>query len=228
MKVPLPTKLLSSVLATGQYIFAAAGIAALAYCASVAVESDVFQSKEMNRIAQERELKTAFPRQNTVSASTAEVRRKAPIEGAAIANLVIPRIALATVVVEGDEDGDLKLAAGHIPGTALPGEPGNIGIAGHRDTFFRSLRLIHEHDEIVLTTPHEEDQYSVVSTEVVDPDDVGVLRPTSRDSLTLVTCYPFYYLGAAPKRFIVRAEKNGTSTGGFATILPLTVSGLGY
>jgi len=113
--------------------------------------------------------------------------------------------------VEGDEEDDLKLGIGHIPGTAQPGKPGNIGIAGHRDTFFRPLRLISKDDVIVLTTLHEVDRYKVVSTRIVDRDDVRVLYPTGRDTLTLVTCYPFYYVGAAPKRFILRAERFDTS-----------------
>jgi sortase A len=210
MKVLLSAKFGNRLLRAGQYVFAAVGIVALGYWASVTVRARVFQSKEAHRLAQEREPQLALARQEARSESSTEVRQQAPVEVAAIANLAIPRIGLATVVVEGVEDGDLKLAAGHIPGTALPGEPGNVGIAGHRDTLFRPLRLIHKDDVIVLTTPHEEDQYTVVSTKIVDPDDVGVLYPTSRDTLTLVTCYPFYYLGAAPRRFVVRAERDKT------------------
>jgi sortase A len=121
--------------------------------------------------------------------------------------LSISRLGLSTVVVEGVEDGDLKLAPGHIPGTAIPGEPGNVGIAGHRDTFFRPLRFIHKDDVIRLSTQHGEERYRVVSIKIVDPDNVQVLYPTNRETLTLVTCYPFYYVGSAPKRFIVRSER---------------------
>ena len=140
-----------------------------------------------------------------------------------IANLTIPRIGLSTVVVEGVEDGDLKLAPGHIPGTALPGEPGNVGSLDTETHFSGRCGLIHKDDVIALTTPHEEDHYRVVSTGIVDPDDVGVLYPTSRDTLTLVTCYPFYYVGAAPKRFIVRAERDKTPTRESTMMLPLTL-----
>jgi sortase A len=223
MKVLLSAKFGNRLQTAGQYVLAAAGIVASGYWASVTVHAHVFQSEEARHLAQEREPKAAFARQNARSESGAEVRRQAPLEGAAIANLAIPRIGLSTVVVEGVEDGDLKLAAGHIPGTASPGEPGNIGIAAHRDTFFRPLRLIHKDDEIVLTTPNEEDQYRVASTQIVDPDDVGVLYPTSRDTLTLVTCYPFYYVGAAPKRFIVRAERDKTLIGASTMTPPLTL-----
>jgi len=109
-------------------------------------------------------------------------------------------------VIEGDDAADLKLAPGHIPGTALPGQHGNIGIAAHRDTFFRPLRFIRKGDLIGLTTLTGTYRYRVVSTQIVTPDDVQVLGPTKTDTLTLVTCYPFYYVGSAPKRFILRAE----------------------
>jgi sortase A len=112
------------------------------------------------------------------------------------------------MVVEGVDDGDLKHAVGHIPGTALPGEDGNVGIAGHRDTFFRPLRSIRRKDTITLSTLQGTYRYRVISTKVVDPDDVEVLYPDGRDTLTLVTCFPFDYVGSAPRRFIVRAERS--------------------
>jgi sortase A len=88
----------------------------------------------------------------------------------------------------------------------LPGQLGNVGIAGHRDTFFRPLRNIRQGDMIALTTLEGEYRYRVVSTSVVSPSEVSVLRPTGEEVLTLVTCYPFYYVGSAPERFIVRAK----------------------
>jgi sortase A len=97
--------------------------------------------------------------------------------------------------------------AGHILGTALPGDTGNIGIARHRDTFFRALRNIRCNDIITLSTPRGEYRYRVVSTKVVSPSDVAVLDSDGNQILTLVTCYPFYFVGAAPSRFIVRAER---------------------
>ncbi len=135
MKVSSPAGLGQRVLTVGQYVFAAVGIVSLGYWASVAVHAHVFQSKETHRFAHERETQVTFARQNARSESSTDVRREAPLEGVAIANLAIPLIGLSTVVVEGVEDGDLKLTAGHIPGTALPWEPGNVGIAAHRDTF---------------------------------------------------------------------------------------------
>ena len=95
---------------------------------------------------------------------------------------------------------------GHVPGTALPGENGNVGIAGHRDTFFRELRNVKPEDRISLTTARGTFEYFVEYARIVKPEDVEVLAPTEEPLLTLVTCYPFYYVGAAPERYIVRAR----------------------
>jgi len=124
---------------------------------------------------------------------------------AVIGRLVIPHLQLATMVREGADAATLRRAVGHIPGTALPGAKGNIGLAGHRDTFFRPLRNIQTNDIIELQTESGIYRYAVESTRIVGPRDIGVLAPSGSESLTLVTCYPFYYVGSAPKRFIVRA-----------------------
>jgi sortase A len=94
---------------------------------------------------------------------------------------------------------------GHIPGTGLPGQVGNVGLAGHRDTFFRPLENIRKNDAIDVDTGQGTLRYLVTATEIVSPRDVGVLKASAGKTLTLVTCYPFYYVGSAPKRFIVRA-----------------------
>src|SRR5260370_589049 len=98
-------------------------------------------------------------------------------------------------------------AVGHIPGTAVPGQTGNVGISGHRDTFFRPLRNIRQNDTITVTTLVGEYRYRVVSTKIVGPSDVAVLGRSGKEILTLVTCYPFYFVGSAPDRFVVRAER---------------------
>ena len=95
---------------------------------------------------------------------------------------------------------------GHYPSSALPGEGGNVVLAGHRDTFFRPLRNIRRGDRIILETPRATLDYRVETTAVVNPNDVAVLAPTAGNILTLVTCFPFYYIGPAPHRFIVRAK----------------------
>ena len=128
-------------------------------------------------------------------------------EGSAVARLEIPRLGMSTMVVEGAGNRDLKRAAGHIPGTAFPGTGGNTAIAAHRDTFFRPLRFIRIADSISLTTPQGTFAYRVVSTQIVKPSQIQVLYPTEAEALTLVTCYPFNFVGPAPRRFIVRAER---------------------
>jgi len=133
--------------------------------------------------------------------------RKAMGESAAtpLAVLRIPRLRIEVPVLPGTDDRTLDRGAGHIDDTALPGADGNSGIAGHRDGFFRGLKDIVEGDVIELETAKVKEVYRVERTWVVDPKDVSVLDPTSTRVLTLVTCYPFYYVGPAPRRFIVRA-----------------------
>ena len=111
------------------------------------------------------------------------------------------------VVVEGVDKTSLRRAVGHIPGTPLPGETGNVGLAGHRDTFFRPLKDLRIKDEIRLSTLKGVFQYEVVSLRIVEPENVGVLASADENVLTLVTCYPFSFVGPAPKRWIVRARQ---------------------
>jgi sortase A len=117
----------------------------------------------------------------------------------------VPRINLSAVAREGVDTSTLRRAVGHIPGTALPGERGNAGFAAHRDTFFSPLKNVRRGDDVIVTAPEGVYRYAVTSTRVVEPDDVSVLDPTPGTTLTLVTCYPFEYVGSAPQRFIVRA-----------------------
>jgi sortase A len=124
-----------------------------------------------------------------------------------LGRLEIPRIALKTMVLEGISPRTLALAVGHIPGTALPGRSGNVGIAGHRDTFFRELRNVRQGDEIVLTTMEGSWTYEVVSCEVVQSADTRVLEESDQPGMTLVTCYPFSYVGPAPERFVIHARR---------------------
>jgi sortase A len=165
----------------------------LGYCGFVVVDTWLFQKRE-NRVL-EHLLESKL----------------APTPSVAIRGLIgrleIPRLGLAVVFVEGDDPKTLRRAVGHIPGTPLPGEPGNIALTGHRDTFFRPLRNIRTNDIVVITTFEGEYRYRVVSTRVVSPDNVEVLKGGGGEVLTLVTCYPFYFVGSAPGRFIVSAER---------------------
>jgi sortase A len=119
-----------------------------------------------------------------------------------------PRLGLTVPFVEGTDDESLLLGAGHILHTAFPGHHGNAGIAAHRDTCFRPLRFIQDGDHVLVTTDRGVADYTVSGTEIVTPDDGSVLHRTSARTLTLVTCYPFFYVGSAPKRFIVHAANS--------------------
>jgi len=125
-----------------------------------------------------------------------------------IDRIEIPRLGVSVVVVEGTGKPTLRRAAGHIEGTALPGQLGDVGIAAHRDTFFRPLRNIQDEDIITLVTVRGEYRYHVVSTKIVSPSDVAVLNSDGHEILTLVTCYPFNFIGAAAERFIVEPPES--------------------
>jgi sortase A len=127
-----------------------------------------------------------------------------------IGRVEIPRLDISAVVREGVDTHTLGHAVGHVPHTALPGDPGNVGIAAHRDTFFRNVRNIRKGDRVTMVTRKGTFEYTVDSLKIVAPTDVKVLDPTTEPVITLVTCYPFNYIGSAPKRFIVRARQIST------------------
>lgn len=179
----------------------AAGCAALAFCAFTVIEADRYQS--VNAPQFDRAASVPGPGENVVP----PLLRSSAWKGAPISRLEIPRLGLSVLVAEGTSSHTLSLGAGHILGTAFPGETGNVGIAAHRDTFFRKLRGIHPGDTITLTTRESSWRYAVEWTRIVPPTDAGVLYSSRRPLLTLVTCYPFYYVGRAPQRFIVRARR---------------------
>ena len=143
-----------------------------------------------------------------------QIDRRLIRPGDTVARLVIPRLDGKWYIVEGTDDKELRLGPGHLEGTAFPGEKGNCVIAGHRDTQFRKLKDIQKGDEIVLTTSVGESRYRVTGYEIVKPTDTRVLEDTNQGVLNLITCYPFYYLGHAPKRFIVHAELVGQEVAG--------------
>ena len=129
--------------------------------------------------------------------------------GAPVARVRIPRLDLSVVVAEGTSDGILRRAAGRLSVSAPPGSDGNVVVAAHRDSFFRPLEKIEIGDRVFLDRPHGSDAYDVEWMRIVEPTDVGVTEDTGYAALTLVTCYPFHFLGPAPKRFIVRARRVG-------------------
>lgn len=128
-------------------------------------------------------------------------------QGDVVGRIEISRLNIAVIILEGTSGKTLRHAVGHITGTSLPGATGNVGIAGHRDTFFRGLRDIRNDDQITLTTVAGSYRYKVDSIRIVDPENVEVLKDSGESVVTLVTCYPFDFVGPAPKRFIVRAHR---------------------
>ena len=132
--------------------------------------------------------------------------------GSLVGRIEIPRLNVSAVVLEGSDERVLDLGVGRIPETSEPGEVGNVVLGGHRDTFFRPLSGIRSGDSINIVTPEGSYKYSVDWMKVVDPDDTGVLKATPERSLTLVTCYPFHFVGPAPRRFIVRAHQSDVTT----------------
>ena len=132
------------------------------------------------------------------------LRRSKP--GALVGSLLIPRLNTQTAIIEGTGKQELDRAPGHLTGSPLPGQPGNSVIAGHRDSHFRNLRQLRRDDLLMLETGGDVHVYRVIGQTIVVPTDTSVLDPTPRPTLTLITCYPFFFVGHAPKRYILRAE----------------------
>lgn len=130
-----------------------------------------------------------------------------PAQGTRLGRIEITSLGVKAMIQEGIGGSVLQRGVGHITGTALLGQPGNIGLAAHRDTFFRPLRNIHKGDEITLVTLEGDSHYKVDQISIVEPQNSAVLRNTGENVLTLVTCYPFNFIGNAPKRYIVRAKQ---------------------
>jgi sortase A len=206
MSLAFPPPPLKRILRWAQYALFAGGATMLAYCGFVLIDTWMFQHRERHHLEQLLGARPGGPAQSSRSAS-----RPAAADGL-IGRIEIPRLGLSAIFMEGTDRTTLRHAVGHIAGTAVPGQPGNVGLAGHRDTFFRPLRNIRRNDIITLTTLRGKYRYRVVSTKVVDPYDIAVLNPSSNEVLTLVTCYPFYFVGSAPSRFIVRAERVGNAS----------------
>ena len=175
------------------------GVLALAYVGLTLLDARLFQSSA------KRSLETQIHREE----ERHEPQVKSAVKtGDVLGRVDIPRLGISVAVLQGTGSRMLRLGAGHIEGTPLPGETGNIGIAGHRDTFFRELKDIQPNDEIQIQTATGLFRYQVDWMRVVEPRDTTVLEPSSKEStVTLVTCYPFYFVGAAPKRFVVRAHQ---------------------
>ena len=196
MKVVIAKGPLGRILKWTQRALLACAVLLLGYCGFVLADARVFQMREsidLDRLLRD---------QRAATEST-----PAAVMGGLIGRIEIPRLLLSAVVVEGIDKTSLRRAVGHIPGTALPGQPGNVGLSGHRDTFFRPLKDLRIKDEVQLSTLKGNFEYEVESLRVVEPDNVGVLASSGENVLTLVTCYPFSFVGPASQRWIVRARQ---------------------
>jgi LPXTG-site transpeptidase (sortase) family protein len=187
----------------------ATGVGLAAWCAAILVEARFHQTAPLPQpplvVTQ-----TVLPGDRATTSPAAP----APAAGVVLGRLEAPTVKLSTAVLEGSDDATLSRGSGHIEGTPFPGQPGNVGIAGHRDTTFRALRHIKLGDALEYQTADKLYRYKISKTWIVGPDDVYVLDPTPQPALTLVTCYPFEFVGHAPQRFIVRAELVGEEARG--------------
>src|SRR5262245_14441779 len=185
------------------------GVMCVGYLLYTYVESWLYQSfedRELDKILNDTAATgTSGTTPEEVAPRPRAVPRRTFAPGSTVGRIEIPRLGVSAVIRAGSDARTLRLAVGYIPGTAVPGDVGNFGLAGHRDTFFRKLRDINPDDEIRIVTKDGVFNYYVQRTNIVMPEDVWVLNPTNYPALTLVTCYPFNYIGSAPKRFIVRA-----------------------
>jgi sortase A len=173
------------------YFFLAFGVLALGHAGFVFADSNAYQALEMKKFEQPGRLSEPH----------------ILADGDVIGEMQVPRLGLSVMVVQGDSSASLRHAVGHLPKSALPGEWGNVALAGHRDTYFRPVRDIQLGDEIRFKTLDHNFEYVVESIEVVDPRDIQVLEVFTGHDLTFITCFPFYYVGPAPKRFVVRARE---------------------
>jgi sortase A len=182
-----------------QHVLQWLGIGLLAYVLGVLGYAQIYQAFESRK----------FDRNRSNSRTDANKPNEdwswGPVEGDILGRLEIPQLSLSVMVLQGTDEKALASGAGHILESPLPGVPGNIAIAAHRDTFFRDLKNIQLDDEIRLSTLNATYVYSVRATTVVDPEDTQVISSHGKNELTLITCYPFYFIGTAPKRFIVQA-----------------------
>jgi len=192
-----------SILRWSRDAFLVIGVLILGYCGFVLLDAKIYQASEARQFQQQiKDFNPAITGEGRAQKVSIHTSTENPL-----GEIELTRVGVTAMILEGTDDRTLRRAVGHIPGTPLPGQPGNVAIAGHRDTFFRALRNVREDDEITLMTLEGSYRYHVDSIKVVGPEDTEVLANSGGDILTLVTCYPFYFVGPAPRRFIVRAQR---------------------
>jgi len=200
-------------LSFARYLFFLTGFLALAYVGLVLLHARSYQQQAFTTL--DHQIQAAAPHSATLqspaprSTDTSYAAAIPPSlkEGDVVGRILIPRINVTVAILQGTTPQTLLLGVGHIDGTPLPGETGNSGIAGHRDTFFRNLRDLRSGDEIQIQTVSGISTYKVDWLQIIDPRDTAILTPSTGAELTLVTCYPFHYIGHAPERFAAQAHK---------------------
>lgn len=190
------------VMRAAERLLFAIGLAALGWFATGQIHAAREQAALSRELEAARSAAASSPADAGVEPATPLTLPKRTVIG----RIEVPRLQLSALAREGVDVRTLRGSVGHVPGTAMPGDPGNAAFAAHRDTFFRPLAGIRKDDTVLVTTPDGVHRYRVFSTRIVSPSDVSVLRSGQRSQLTLVTCYPFDYVGSAPQRFIVQAE----------------------
>jgi sortase A len=208
----------NSLIRWSRHIFLAIGILMLSYVGFVLLEAHLFQAAQSGQFQERLDglnpsiggdshlHPLSLPPDVAAGGAGPDSLGAAGVGNSPLGRIEISAIGLVAMIQEGTDARTLRRGLGHIPGTPLPGQRGNVAITGHRDTFFRPLRNIRKNDEIMLTTLNGSYRYRVDLTQVVEPEDIEVLADSDDAVLTLVTCYPFYFVGPAPKRFIVRAH----------------------
>ena len=184
-----------------------AGIAIFGYCAIIWSTARLYQTqaRELLLRSNARLATPSLPRDRMHNLPSVALR--ADRSFAVLGRVDVPRIQLSAMIAEGADSRALRVAVGHVPGTALPWQSGNVALVAHRDTFFRRIGELKIGDVIRLTVPGERYTYRVTFTDIVNPTETWVLQPATGDTLTLATCYPFNFMGPAPKRFVVRARR---------------------
>jgi sortase A len=195
------------VLIVTHYVLFISGIVALVYCAVVMLDAVHYQAWARAQLRNSNPELAPPAAPVTPGGHSALPPKSAKGEMALLGRIDVPRAHLSAMIAEGASSRVLRVAIGHITGTALPGQFGNIVLAAHRDSFFRHLGEVKPGDVIRITLPHGAYSYRVTFTDIVAPSETWVLLPASGESLTLITCYPFHYVGPAPKRFVVRAHR---------------------
>jgi len=199
------------------------GVVLLATWAKTAIEAGLFQARESRRLETALQhadslLADTTPAYSAVIGAPAAPAPAAPAliqaanQDGVLGRIEIPRLAISAIVAEGVDLKTLSRAVGHVSTTAQPGCAGNCALAGHRDSFLQGLGGVRENDVIRFVTRRKTYTYRVQKSEIVSPQRIDVLDPTPTPSLTLITCYPFHYIGHAPNRFIVRARQIDAAT----------------